>query len=147
MVPFRFQKGKEMSKDTEKFGAAKSVAFAEFLRILGLLKMSHYLGKTSIDPGRRAPDETLRFRVTAEIDIFELEGEIVVKCYDGEWRLYCAASRLEFGDEVYSPWFIPEKRETGIRTDRKNGPTIETEIFTETSSGKFTNRVILPWDA
>lgn len=99
-----------------EFGAAKAVAFSELVRVLGLMNYTNNLKKVGIDEGRLAADEeTVRFNIEGRVGPYDLTGEVVVKCYGGAWRLYCAASYFFMRDDQHDFWFDPETNTTGIR--------------------------------
>lgn len=121
---------KVKTRQVKAFGASRAVAFGKLMQLLELLEMNQYIKFCAIDDGRAGAEaDTMRYRAFGTIGSYELSGEIVVKCYDGVWRLYCAASYVELGEDQWTIWHDHERNEIGVRIGTVNGPFTEERVY------------------
>ena len=95
---FRFQKGKEMAKNITTLSAIETEAVTHFSFILRQLGCEGgHFGPLKVHPAYDHLD-TKRVRLRTKFGEDAIEGIVVLKNEDDQWRLYCAASDIDFGD-------------------------------------------------
>jgi hypothetical protein len=115
------KEGKKMSNKDSSLSAVQTEAIVHFSLIVRLL---------GFEDGRFGPlsvSRSLAFEDTQRIELRTsfygnpIEGKVVLRNEDGQWRLYCAASNIKFMDLDVSFSYDKEARTYHITKFFRNG--------------------------
>jgi len=119
----RSQKGKEMTKNLKTLSALETEAVTQFSLIVRFMGYEGgHFGPLKIHPAYDH-ENTKRVRLQTKFGGRPIDGIIVFKNEDGRWRLYCAASDIDFGDWHASFGYDHEERTYHITKFHESGGT------------------------
>ncbi len=99
-----------MSKDIETAAPYKTEAMYRFVQVLDVMGFRN--GKTypvrllKVTSGH---DDTVRVELSTVVGETTYIGEMVLKTYDEQWQLYCAASYIRSGVDFFEPEDLKER--------------------------------------
>ena len=117
------KRGKKMTKDISTLSAIKTEAMIHFSFILRQLGCEGgHFGPLKVHPAYDGNIEgTKRVRLRTKFGEQAIEGIVVLRNEDDQWRLYCAASDIDFGDWHASFAYDKETRTYHITKFYKGG--------------------------